>query len=948
MTKLISLLCTTLAVGAFSLRGATAETDGVYVLSQNVLTADGDWSDELIDLVSAIGTAGHGTIVIDEPVDIAQSVTIGSKVKLRFENGGRITVTGAGTKLTLNGLIEDTTGWIIDADISQLEGRMKAGWTRPDWFGVVQNGKAASGSAGSNGIGDEVAFAKAFKVASMIRTYGTYQVHDSIQPVTNQNGHYTAEAFVWDGGYTSAQGVLTQTTVYRKGIAPALSLTPPSGKRNKGVEIKGVLFMDNSAHTSTVSVHNNAKEMVRINDSNGMVIFNQVTINTAHFVECLYSTEMWDSRFINCYFNQYKANSSLPTKAAVRLGKGENETTNQIIFDSCVFERFQGTALRIEGGGAYPSANHIILRNTKMEGEMRAGRSVIELIRTLGVYFDGCTITGTFSQVPDGSGVDSILYLQGAKGVFGSINFSAGGHSYGVDSNDDGQIDYIHARDVYLNSFLKCARAPYGAKFHETVGVDLDVYAYNAWANNGAQAYNKGNSEFNYLLNHSTNPFQTVAWGDTAGTAEQRKKWVNVRLHTGYDEMIDATSSYGQTRVDTLAAKSTIATEGDLEVEGSATIAGNLTLEGAGQTPVDVYSTLNSYAASLSSLGSTIANQNAALDGKLDVSTSGTISGPVDSDGFQNFAHPISSSKVEVLDLMSVDGYTSVNLGHTGQTDGWVIPKDSPQWYRIARLAKQDGATNTSATIQGRLVAGPKGYWSQNSGYTAEFAFGSRGDGAALAPLLNESGAGSYNGTYANNDNHRWAVYEETINGDDYYVLYYRQGNASPYAHLQFATGGSAVPILQPVASSSGTTNAPNTTGTLVWSSMNGTRQGINNGALNTYNSIVAINAKAYDVQYQGYKLYVGGKIYATELVTDQATYADFVFEPGYPQPNIREWEAYIAEHGHLPNVPSAEETKEGIPVSQLQQAMLRKIEELTLILIEQDKEIQALREKLQ
>ena len=54
----------------------------------------------------------------------------------------------------------------------------------------------------------------------------------------------------------------------------------------------------------------------------------------------------------------------------------------------------------------------------------------------------------------------------------------------------------------------------------------------------------------------------------------------------------------------------------------------------------------------------------------------------------------------------------------------------------------------------------------------------------------------------------------------------------------------------------------------------------------------------------------------------------------------IDELEAYIKEHKHLPGVPSSEEVKrEGIDVAEMNKILLEKIEELTLRVIELEKE---------
>jgi len=92
------------------------------------------------------------------------------------------------------------------------------------------------------------------------------------------------------------------------------------------------------------------------------------------------------------------------------------------------------------------------------------------------------------------------------------------------------------------------------------------------------------------------------------------------------------------------------------------------------------------------------------------------------------------------------------------------------------------------------------------------------------------------------------------------------------------------------------------------------------------------------------FKLSVNGKIRAKEIIVETG-WSDFVFEENYYLRSIDEVETYITENGHLPDVPSADEVEEnGINVGEMNALLLQKIEELTLYLIKQDKEIQSLK----
>lgn len=95
-----------------------------------------------------------------------------------------------------------------------------------------------------------------------------------------------------------------------------------------------------------------------------------------------------------------------------------------------------------------------------------------------------------------------------------------------------------------------------------------------------------------------------------------------------------------------------------------------------------------------------------------------------------------------------------------------------------------------------------------------------------------------------------------------------------------------------------------------------------------------------YDTK--GYKLAVGGTMIADSITVKlQGSWPDFVFLPGYHLPNLLDVEKYIREKGHLPGVPSALEVKnEGINLGEMNAKLLKQIEELTLHLIEKDKQI--------
>ena len=96
----------------------------------------------------------------------------------------------------------------------------------------------------------------------------------------------------------------------------------------------------------------------------------------------------------------------------------------------------------------------------------------------------------------------------------------------------------------------------------------------------------------------------------------------------------------------------------------------------------------------------------------------------------------------------------------------------------------------------------------------------------------------------------------------------------------------------------------------------------------------------------QGYMLAVAGNVVAESVKVElEGNWPDFVFEKEYELLGLLEVESFIKKHGHLPNVPSAEEIKkDGINLGQMDAKLLQKIEELTLHAIQQQKEIERLK----
>ncbi|TMM52150.1 hypothetical protein FEE95_20905 [Maribacter algarum] len=87
------------------------------------------------------------------------------------------------------------------------------------------------------------------------------------------------------------------------------------------------------------------------------------------------------------------------------------------------------------------------------------------------------------------------------------------------------------------------------------------------------------------------------------------------------------------------------------------------------------------------------------------------------------------------------------------------------------------------------------------------------------------------------------------------------------------------------------------------------------------------------------WKLAVNGNIRAKEIKVETG-WADYVFADDYVLPSLEEVERHIKEKGHLINIPSAEAIESnGVQLGEMNKLLLEKIEELTLYIIQQNKD---------
>lgn len=92
----------------------------------------------------------------------------------------------------------------------------------------------------------------------------------------------------------------------------------------------------------------------------------------------------------------------------------------------------------------------------------------------------------------------------------------------------------------------------------------------------------------------------------------------------------------------------------------------------------------------------------------------------------------------------------------------------------------------------------------------------------------------------------------------------------------------------------------------------------------------------------------VNGTVRSKEVIVEATNWPDYVFQEGYTLPTLSELEIFIAANKHLPEVPTAQEVEEkGVELGEMNKILLKKMEEMTLYMIELKKENQVLAERL-
>ena len=94
-----------------------------------------------------------------------------------------------------------------------------------------------------------------------------------------------------------------------------------------------------------------------------------------------------------------------------------------------------------------------------------------------------------------------------------------------------------------------------------------------------------------------------------------------------------------------------------------------------------------------------------------------------------------------------------------------------------------------------------------------------------------------------------------------------------------------------------------------------------------------------------GFSCTAAGVLKVKSLRVTTTDWPDYVFGGGHRLMPLQEVEDYINVHGHLPEVPSAEEAEaNGVDLGEMNKLLLQKVEELTLYVIELQKQLEELK----
>jgi hypothetical protein len=165
-------------------------------------------------------------------------------------------------------------------------------------------------------------------------------------------------------------------------------------------------------------------------------------------------------------------------------------------------------------------------------------------------------------------------------------------------------------------------------------------------------------------------------------------------------------------------------------------------------------------------------------------------------------------------------------------------------------------------------------------------------------------------------------------------------GTITPAAKLDVNGKGRFTAFQLPTGAGAGKILISDASGNATWATSSSASGWIVSGSNVFFNGSGAIGVNCTTIP-TGYKLSVNGDIRARRMRVDHDTWCDYVFAESYYLRPLNELEAFIKTYKHLPEIPSEIEVKQnGSDLGEMDEKLLKKVEELTLYIIELEKRI--------
>lgn len=291
-------------------------------------------------------------------------------------------------------------------------------------------------------------------------------------------------------------------------------------------------------------------------------------------------------------------------------------------------------------------------------------------------------------------------------------------------------------------------------------------------------------------------------------------------------------------------------------------------------------------------------------------------------------------------DLNNNAGFITLSgIGDKENISNKVTSLNSPDDTRYPTTQAVSTALGGKVNIDGTNASGTWGINISGSASTANTANGLKG--------LEFNAAGGYMGTdwfmvYDNPTQQFRLTDKANIKAGLAYSLQDITSVGSTTTNIIHANGVGANIKLGGVTNSGGLFQSPSGDNLIYLSNWTDNTKSL---ALNPVNGNVGIGiASAQE------KLAVNGKIRAREVKVEPGSnnWPDYVFEEGYKPLSLAEISTFVKQHKHLPEVPSAKEVEQnGLELGEMNKILLKKVEELTLHLIEKEKQLNALEERI-